>query len=149
MDPQIHDVLINPIIECADDLIENLRSVLEHGSESNFSSPVNSTAEFPGIGLRRSARLPVLAAIYNELQIPILLLTDRTDRALTLFDELGLLAPGADRLYFPEPGPLFYENSPWGERTRRDRLLALTKLASYHHSRCSSSQNSPSDHRPC
>jgi transcription-repair coupling factor (superfamily II helicase) len=132
MDRQIHDVLINPIIDCADDLIENLRSILEPGSEPKFSFPDNATAEFPGIGLRRSARLPVLAAIYAKLQIPILLLTDRTDRALTLYDELGLLAPNADRLYFPEPGPLFYENSPWGERTRRDRLLALTRLASYH-----------------
>jgi transcription-repair coupling factor (superfamily II helicase) len=132
MDHQIHDVLINPIIDCADDLIDNLSAILEHGSDSKFNYPANTTAEFPGIGLRRSARLPVLAAIYARLQIPILLLTDRTDRALTLFDELGLLAPDADRLYFPEPGPLFYEDSPWGERTRRDRLLTLTRLASYH-----------------
>ncbi|UCF29059.1 MAG: hypothetical protein JSW42_05120, partial [Chloroflexota bacterium] len=130
--PKIQDVLINPIIDCADDLIENLRTVVEHGLDSQFSSSVSGTAEFPGIGLRRSARLPVLAGIYEKLQIPILLLTDRTDRALTLYDELGLLSPDADRLFFPEPGPLFYENSPWGERTRRDRLLVLTKLASFH-----------------
>ncbi|MGW8142853.1 MAG: transcription-repair coupling factor [Anaerolineales bacterium] len=132
MDPSIHDVLINPIVNCANELIENLRSIIDHQSDSVFSPPVDGSAEFPGIGLRRSARLPVLAAIYAELKIPILLLTDRTDRALTLYDELGLLAPEAECLYFPEPGPLFYENSPWGERTRRDRLLALTRLASYH-----------------
>lgn len=130
--PKIQDVLINPIIDCADDLIENLRTVVDHALDSQFSSSVSGTAEFPGIGLRRSARLPVLAGIYEKLQIPILLLTDRTDRALTLYDELGLLSSHADRLFFPEPGPLFYENSPWGERTRRDRLLVLTKLSSYH-----------------
>jgi transcription-repair coupling factor (superfamily II helicase) len=132
MDSTIHDVLIKPIIECADDLIINLRTNLDRGSDLNFNSPIGSIAEFPGIGLRRSARLPVLASIYTELQIPILLLTDRTDRALSIYDELGLLAPNTERLYFPEPGPMYYENSPWGERTRRDRLLALTKLASYH-----------------
>jgi transcription-repair coupling factor (superfamily II helicase) len=132
MDATLDELLINPIIGCAKDLIVNLRTNLEDRSEPKFSSPLNSFAEFPGIGLRRSARLPVLAAIYAELKVPILLLTDRTDRALTLFDELALLAPSAERLLFPEPGPLYYENFPWGERTRRDRLLALTELASYH-----------------
>lgn len=132
MKPSVHDVLIEPIIDCAGDLIENLHSILDRRSDSEYNLPVDGTAEFPGIGLRRSARLPILAAIHYKLNIPILLLTDRTDRALTLYDELGLLAPHANRLYFPEPGPLFYENSPWGERTRRDRLLSLTELASYH-----------------
>lgn len=132
MEPLVHDVLIEPIIDCAGDLIENLHSILDRRSDSEYNLPVDGTAEFPGIGLRRSARLPILAAIHYKLNIPILLLTDRTDRALTLYDELGLLAPHANRLYFPEPGPLFYENSPWGERTRRDRLLSLTELASYH-----------------
>ncbi len=132
MESNIQELLIRPIIECADDLITNLHTNLDRESDPKFSSPINSLADFPGIGLRRSARLPVLAAIYEELQIPILLLTDRTDRALTLYDELTLLAPNAASLFFPEPGPLFYENSPWGERTRRDRLLVLTNLASYH-----------------
>lgn len=132
MESNIQELLIRPITECADDLITNLRTNLDHGSDPKFNSLLNSLADFPGIGLRRSARLPVLAAIYEELQIPILLLTDRTDRALTLYDELRLLAPNAASLFFPEPGPLFYENSPWGERTRRDRLLVLTNLASYH-----------------
>ena len=132
MESNIQELLIKPIIESADDLIGNLRTNLDRESNPNFNTPSSSLADFPGIGLRRSARLPVLAAIYEELQIPILLLTDRTDRALTLFDELTLLAPNAASLFFPEPGPLFYENSPWGERTRRDRLLVLTNLASYH-----------------
>ncbi|MCK4726231.1 MAG: hypothetical protein KAT29_10520, partial [Anaerolineales bacterium] len=28
--------------------------------------------------------------------------------------------------------PLFYEDTPWGERTRRDRLFSLTQLAAHH-----------------
>ncbi|HSF83797.1 MAG TPA: transcription-repair coupling factor [Anaerolineales bacterium] len=84
------------------------------------------------IGLRRSARLPVLAALYTTLQRPILLLTERADLALTILDELALWLPPAPRLFFPEPNPLFYENESWGETTRRDRLMTLTRLASYH-----------------
>ncbi|MES0359539.1 MAG: transcription-repair coupling factor [Anaerolineales bacterium] len=131
-DSTINELLINPIIDCANDLITNLRANIDRDPKTIFTAAPNMLSEYPSIGLRRSARLPVLAAIYKELQLPILLLTDRTDRALTLFDELTLLAPNAPKLFFPEPSPLFYENSPWGERTRRDRLMALTELAAYH-----------------
>ena len=132
MSDSLQDLLVNPIVDCAGDLISNLRTDLEQKPGGSFITPGNSFADFPGIGLRRSARLPVLAAIHSRLQIPILLITDRTDQALSLHDELGLLAPQAERLYFPEPGPLFYEDTPWGERTRRDRLLVLTRLAAHH-----------------
>ncbi len=84
------------------------------------------------LGLRRSARLPVLAALYSQVQRPILLITDRADHALNLYDELSLWLPEAPRYLIPEPNPLFYEKAPWGENTRRDRLAALTVLASYH-----------------
>ncbi len=83
------------------------------------------------MGLRRSARLPVTAALHACLKRPILLVTDRADHALTLFDELTLWAPGATRYLFPEPNPLFYEKAPWGKNTRRDRLQVLTSLAAH------------------
>jgi transcription-repair coupling factor (superfamily II helicase) len=129
MDLSLEELLIDPITACAGDLIANLRSELEHGEVRSLMPPTDSFAEFPALGLRRSARLPVLAAIYKELQVPILLITDRSDHALSLFDEFSLLAPDANILFFPEPGPLFYEDSPWGERTRRERLMCLTELA--------------------
>jgi transcription-repair coupling factor (superfamily II helicase) len=84
------------------------------------------------LGLRRAARLPVLAALYRQAPRPLLLLTDRADHALTLLDELSLWLPEAARLLCPEPNPLFYEDAPWGETTRRDRLTVLTTLAAYH-----------------
>ena len=84
------------------------------------------------LGLRRSARLPVLTALHRELKRPLVLVTDRTDHALTLLEELKLWAPDVWQMLFPEPNPLFYENVSWGESTRRDRLLVLTTLASYH-----------------
>ncbi|MEJ2711345.1 MAG: hypothetical protein P8074_27300 [Anaerolineales bacterium] len=93
---------------------------------------IQSGEALPSLGLRRSARLPGLAAMQSALQRPILLLTDRADRVLTLAEELTLWAPEIPRLIFPEPTPLFYENAAWGDATRRDRLNALTILASYH-----------------
>src|SRR4030067_1563543 len=86
----------------------------------------------PPLGLRRSARLPWLAALYQSLESPLLLITDRNDHALMLADELALWTPNVPRLFFPEPNPLFYENAPWGMSNRHDRLLVLSSLAIYH-----------------
>ena len=86
-------------------------------------------AQHISLGLMRSARLPVLAALYRARPAPLILVSDRTDYALKLADELSLWLPDAPRCFFPEPNPLFYENAAWGVTTRRDRLLALTALA--------------------
>ena len=83
------------------------------------------------LSLPRSARLPVLAALHGDLNQPILLITDRADHALALFDELGFWLK-SPRYFFAEPNPLFYEQAAWGVSTRRERLQALTALANYH-----------------
>jgi transcription-repair coupling factor (superfamily II helicase) len=67
-----------------------------------------------------------------DLERVILLVTDRADYALSLFDELGFWAGDAPRFHFAEPNPLFYEQAAWGSATRRERLQALTALARYH-----------------
>ncbi len=85
----------------------------------------------PNLALRRSARLPVLLALNSKIEQPIVLVTDRSDHALSLVDELSIWAPGRTRLFFPEPTSLFYEDAPWGEGTRRDRLAVFTSLVSY------------------
>src|SRR5881396_541565 len=87
--------------------------------------------QIPGLGLPRAARLPVLAALHQDLTQPILLITDRADHALSLFDELGFWVK-SPRYHFAEPNPLFYEQAAWGVTTRRERLQTLTALASYH-----------------
>ena len=86
----------------------------------------------PGLALPRAARLALCEMMRQDLNRPILLISDRADHAFTLFDELGFWAAQAQRLYFPEPNPLFYEQAAWGTATRRDRLQVLTLLASYH-----------------
>jgi len=101
-------------------------------SEQALIKSVQEGEGLPALSLRRSARLPVVAALHAALGRPTLLLTDRTDRALLLADELALWAHDAARMPFPEPTPLFYENAPWGVTTRRDRLSTLTSLAAYH-----------------
>jgi transcription-repair coupling factor (superfamily II helicase) len=110
------DSLIQTITNSSQELIQALK-------EGNNTPP---------LGLRRSARLPLLAVLYQELRLPLLLLTDRTDRALMLADELSSWIPSAAHMLFPEPTPLFYENAAWGANTRRDRLAVLTSLAAYH-----------------
>jgi len=97
-----------------------------------FFADLVSKNQIPSVGLRRSARLPIIGAIQDELNRPILFVTDRTDRALTIADEIALWLPNNQCLTYPEPTPLFYEDASWGENSRRNRLIALTTLASYH-----------------
>ncbi|HEX7975116.1 MAG TPA: CarD family transcriptional regulator, partial [Anaerolineales bacterium] len=85
----------------------------------------------PGLALPRAARLPVLAALQGDLNRPVLLITDRSDHALTMLDELGFWEPKSARFLFPAPTPLFYEQAGWGNATRRDRLQVLASLAMY------------------
>ena len=84
------------------------------------------------LGIIRSARLPVAAGLCLDLNTPLLLLTDRSDRAALMYEELGFWLPDIPRVYFPEPTPMFYENAAWGSLTRRDRLQALSTLVQYY-----------------
>ncbi len=105
-------------------------------ASAEFQRLVGRLREFedvPNLGLARATRLAFLAALRAELDIPILLITDRADHSLTLYDELNLwLGPESTRLFFPEPTPLFYERMSWNEGTRKQRLQTLTALAAYH-----------------
>src|SRR5512139_3025500 len=86
--------------------------------------------EHAGLGLPRAARLPVLAALHQDVERPILLITDRADHSLALFDELGFWVK-SPRYHFAEPNPLFYEQAAWGVTTRRELLHTLPALAAY------------------
>ena len=71
----------------------------------------------PGLALPRSARLPVLAALREDLNCPILLLTDRADRALTLLDELSFWAPEVAAPVLPRAKPACFTNRLPGARS--------------------------------
>lgn len=110
-------------------MLDLIRSLTEY---QQILADLKDGVRLPGLGLPRAVRLAILAALHADLNLPILFVTDRTDKALLQLDELAFWMPTASRLYFPEPTPLFYEQAAWGSLTRRDRLLALTKLACYH-----------------
>src|SRR5258706_1415609 len=92
---------------------------------------INAAKSLSGLGLPRATRLPILAALQTDLNRPILLITDRADHALSLFDELGFWLK-SPRYLFAEPNPLFYEDAAWGVTTRRSRLQTLTAVAAHH-----------------
>jgi transcription-repair coupling factor (superfamily II helicase) len=111
-----------------------MNDLLAHISRlDSFTQLVDTVAANPQIiklGLIRSARLPIAAALSQTLQRNAVLLSHRRDRAINHFDELELWLPDAVPLYFPEPSSLFYENAPWSETARRERLATLAGLKS-------------------
>ncbi len=110
-------------------LLDKIRALLQY--QQLLKQIRANGKQISGLGLSRAARLPVLAALHQDLNRPILLITDRADHALSLFDELGFWVK-SPRYHFSEPNPLFYEQAAWGVTTRRERLQTLTALAAYH-----------------
>ncbi|MGE5376515.1 MAG: transcription-repair coupling factor [Bacteroidota bacterium] len=110
-------------------LLEKIRSLSQY--QQLLKQLQVDGKQLPGLGLPRAARLPLLAALHHDLNRPILLITDRADHSLSLFDELGFWLQ-SPRYHFAEPNPLFYEQAAWGVTTRRERLNTLTALAYYH-----------------
>ena len=110
-----------------------LDSIHSLASYQELLTQLQTGTHIPGLALRvpRAGRLPVVASLHADTNLPILLITDRADHALALFDELGFWVKSA-RYLFAEPNPLFYEEAAWGITTRRDRLQVLTALSAYH-----------------
>ncbi|MEN9563003.1 MAG: transcription-repair coupling factor, partial [Chloroflexota bacterium] len=109
-------------------LLQHLRSL---PSYQQLLGDLSARKPVSGLGLPRSSRLPVLAALRADVNQPILLITDRADHALSMYDELGFWVK-SPRYLFAEPNPLFYEEAAWGVTTRRERLQTLTALSNYH-----------------
>jgi len=106
-----------------------LAAISELTGFKNLVGALEGGEKHTRLGLPRAARLPVLAALHQMLDRPFLLLSHRSDRALTLSDELELWVGEHKPLYFPDSGTLFYEKIAWSENTRRERLRALTTFA--------------------
>jgi transcription-repair coupling factor (superfamily II helicase) len=81
------------------------------------------------LGLPSAARLAFVAALQQDLGCTVLLLTDRDDHALVLWEELEFWTR-AQRIHCAEPNPLFYEPAAWSATVRRERLQALIALVS-------------------
>jgi transcription-repair coupling factor (superfamily II helicase) len=109
-------------------ILDNIRSLSQY---QQLLKQLQTDGQLPGLGLPRATRLPILAALHADLNRPVLLITDRADHALSLFDELGFWVK-SPRYHFAEPNPLFYEQAAWGVATRRERLQTLIALSEYH-----------------
>jgi len=109
-------------------ILDKIRSLPQY---QKLLNDLQSAREQPGLGLPRSTRLPMLASLHQDLNLPILLITDRANHALSLFDEMGFWVK-SPRYHFAEPNPLFYEQAAWGVATRRERLQTLIALSEYH-----------------
>lgn len=109
-------------------ILSSIRSLPPY---QHLLTQIKSGKQIAGLGLPRAARLPVLAVLLEDLNQPILFITDRADHALSLFDELGFWLK-SPRYHFAEPNPLFYEQAAWGVATRRERLQTLIALSEYH-----------------
>jgi len=106
-----------------------LNTIIRQPNFQELAEGLRSDKSPRQIGLIRSARIPVLAALQSALGKPLLLITARTDRALLLEDEWDFWFPDRALSLFPEPDPLFYEKISWSRKTRRERLRLLASLS--------------------
>ena len=88
----------------------------------------------PSLLLPRSARAPVLAKLFLQRRVPIVLLTGRMDTAVSWQQALETWLPDTTNLLrLPEPTPLPYDRGPWSERTRNGRLQVFTRFMAGQH----------------
>ena len=109
-------------------MLSHIRELSEFQSVCERIQAKEQTA-FGSLGLIHSARFITAAALLEELQRPILYLTDRPEKTLLAMDEIGFWQPTSDRFHFPAPEPLFYENAAWSMSVRHDRIQTLTQLS--------------------
>jgi transcription-repair coupling factor (superfamily II helicase) len=84
----------------------------------------------PPLGLLRSARVALLAALACDLDRPLLVVVGQTERATTLVESLRTWLPTPERVMrLPEPLPRFYERAPWSHQVVSGRLRILTTLS--------------------
>ena len=60
-------------------ILDHIRSLSQY---QQLLTQLQTDGQFPGLGLPRATRLPILAALHADLNRPILLITDRADHAL-------------------------------------------------------------------
>ncbi len=112
--------------------VEQLRTQIQSlQAYADVVTKIGQGQNILSLSLMRSLRLPVISLLYQDLQRPVLYITDRSDRALTHMDEIRFWLGDIVPYHFPAPSPLFYEHAEWGARTRRNRLQCFSHLAHY------------------
>ncbi len=107
-------------------LLETLRALPEVGAL--VEAVIEGNAAPSALRVPRSARPALAATLAHSLGRPVVYLVTRTDRELVVQEELSAWSRSLPLLPFPEPNPLFYDCSPWGPRTIRQRAAVLAYL---------------------
>jgi transcription-repair coupling factor (superfamily II helicase) len=89
---------------------------------------LRSQGAMPDLGIIRSARPFLLAALARDWQGPIVYITGRVDRAYNVSEQLPVWVGSRPVYRFAEPTALFYERTPWVENVVRGRIATLTAL---------------------
>ncbi len=98
----------------------------------------------PPLTLPAGARTAVLAKLYLQRKVPIILLTGKVESAAAWIQALEMwLPPGDVMRRLPEPTPLPFDRGPWSERSRADRLTVLTRLMAGQHPQMPSAELPP------
>jgi len=111
-------------------LLDNLRR------QESYQSLLQKL-ETPGpavnsLGLNRSARPYVVAALATDSGRPTIVVTARSESTYNLAEQLVAWNPALRVLTYAEPGPRLYERGPWGPEASRARLQTLTALDGLH-----------------
>ena len=81
------------------------------------------------LGVLRSARPFVAAALARDWGAPVVYVTTSIARAYNVSEQLPVWLGDAERITrFGEPAPVFYERAPWGEPAVRSRIETLAAL---------------------
>ena len=83
----------------------------------------------PDQALLRAARPFLVAALAQDLNFPVIVLSGRVDRAYNLTEQLPVWAPGLPVHRFAEPTAIFYERAAWTSSVIHSRLSTLAALA--------------------
>ncbi len=90
---------------------------------------VEGQQPIPALMLPKGARPSILAKLYLEQQVPILLLTGRVESAAAWIQALEMWLPEGDVMRrLPEPTPLPNDRGPWSDRSRAERIAVLMRL---------------------
>ncbi len=94
-------------------MLDALFKILSEDVEyQSLVKKITNGGESASMGIPRSARWFLLSALFTELKIPILIITDRTDRSLRLSDELRLWLPQTGVQYFQSQRHHFMKRLP-------------------------------------
>src|SRR3972149_5366484 len=78
-----------------------------------------------------AARPYLVAALYRDLRLPVLVVTAQPENAKKVHEQLLSWCPGGEVMLFPEPDVLPYERLVSDTTTEMERLQALVVLAYY------------------